>query len=269
VEWEKHLAAARADLDEMAVQGQCADPARIADGFMVAAGFVPGVTLEANLRDVAQLTWSTRTTKVRMAILCQNHPRSLGGALAKLTALADKDLVMALRERAQEMLPTWKDTLAKRAALMSKPKARWVPFERGDAARLLALASTVTAARSGDVIDFSGRSVPLEGVRTWVAENLDVPSWPVLAFLSSRSAETPEDVAESASGGDAPNGGSASGVALGVLFRLRVASVDRLVREVARVDRTASRESTLHALEGAGDRVRWIGRAVVCAKGPS
>jgi hypothetical protein len=57
------------------------------------------------------------------------------------------------------------------------------------------------------------------------------------------------------------------GIALGVLRRLRVASVDRLIREVARVDRAATRASTLLELERASDRVLWIGGTVVCMKG--
>jgi hypothetical protein len=261
-EWEKQMEAARLALDEMALQMECADPARLADGFMVAAGFVTGVTLQVQLREPAQLTWGTGAGNVRMAILHQNHPRSLGTALTKLTALADNETVVALRERTRDLLPTWKDTLAKRAAFLGKPNARWMPFERDDATRLLALASTVTAARSGDVTDASGRPVSLDVVRRWAAETLDIPSWPVLQALSGASSEAADEPLDRPRTDTLP-----TSVALGVLLRLRVASIDRLVREVIRIDRTASRESTFRELEGAADRVRWIGRAVVYAKG--
>jgi len=261
-EWTQQLESARQALDEMARQAQCADPARLADGFGVAASFVSSLTLEVNLREAAQLSWGTSTGKVAMALLHQNHPRSLGGVLAKLTVLAETEAVFAVRERAQDLSPTWRDTLAKRAAFVAKSKARWMPFEREDAARLLALASTVTAARSGDVTDSSGRPIPLDAVRAWAAETLDIPSWPILAELIARTIKPADDPADAP-----PVVSSAEGVPMGVLLRLRVASIDRLVREVSRIDRTATRASTLRALEGAGDRVRWIGHSVVCAKG--
>jgi hypothetical protein len=265
VEWDKQLSSARQSLDETSAQIQCADPARLADGFATAASFVSGVTLETNLRETAQLTWSSKAGKVRVAILHQNHPRSLGSALAKLTTLAEKERVLAFRERTQELPPTWKDTLAKRAAFVGKPHARWVPLERDDAAHLLALASMVMAARSGDVMDASGRSVSLEAVRQWAADALGVASWPVLERLALGGCDAADNLPDPGPTVTRP----ANDVAITVLLRLRVASVDRLVREVARIDRAASRESTLRTLEAAGDRVQFFGRSIVCAKGDS
>lgn len=148
-QWGRQLEDARRVLDEMTDQGQCADPARMTDGFAVASGFCPPLTLDVKLRDPAQLTWKTAAGLVRVALLHQNNPRSLGASLAKLTALADKGPLVVLRERTHELPPTWKDTLAKRAALLMKKQARWVDLEREDAARLLALASLFAAGRSG------------------------------------------------------------------------------------------------------------------------
>jgi hypothetical protein len=260
-EWAKQVESARRTLDELAEQAQCADPARLADGFMSAADFVSNLTLEVNLRAAAQLGWGTNAGKLRMALLHQNHPRSLGSTLAKLATLAEKEVVLALRERVHDLPPTWKDTLAKRAAFVAQGNAKWVLLEREDAARLLALASMLTAARSGDVTDALGRPVPLEGVRRWVADTLDVASWPVLTSLTSAPGELPDDP------GDPRVGSSNPGIALGVLGRLRVASLDRLIREVARVDRSATRASTLLELERASDRVLWIGGTLICMKG--
>jgi hypothetical protein len=262
-EWEKQVDAARLSLDEMAQQGQCADPARIADGFSVASGFVPPLAVEINLREPAQLTWWTASGKVRMALLHQNHPRSLGVSLAKLATLAEKEPVLALRERTHDLPPTWKDTLAKRAAFVAKRNAQWVPLEREDAARLLALASLLTAARSGDVTDSTGREISLEAVRRWASDALEIPAWPILAAVTARPGEAIDDPV-------APVGVSVPslpGVTMSVLLRLRVASMDRLLREVARIDRTVTRSSTLLDLERARDRVQWIGTAVVCVKG--
>ncbi len=265
-EWEQQLEKARRSLDEMATAGQSADPARLADGFAVASAFLPALSVEVDLREAAQLTWRTDTGRVRVALLHQNHPRSLGTSLAKLAGMADKEPVLALRERAQDFPPTWKDTLAKRAAFVAKPYARWVPFERDDAARLLALASLLAAARSGDVTDLTGRTIPPNAVRDWVSASLDVAAWSILATIAAPLGP---------SAGDEPLGNAPvtvaapSGISIAVLMRLRVASLDRLVREAARLERTATRSSVLRELEQAGDRIRFIGGALVCMSGES
>jgi hypothetical protein len=120
----------------------------------------------------------------------------------------------------------------------------------------------LTEARSGDITDASGRPVPLDVVRQWVSNTLDVASWPVLAGLTPRAGEGHDELDEAGR-----REASTAGIALGVLRRLRVASIDRLVREVARVDRAATRASTLLELQQASDRVAWIGGAIVCLKG--
>jgi hypothetical protein len=148
------------------------------------------------------------------------------------------------------------------------PNARWVALERDDAARLLALSSLLGSARSGDVTDPRGRPVALEQVRTWVEQALEVGSWPVMMLITS-GFETADDEAvlverTLASAGDRARSAEDVTRALAVLARLRVASVDRLVREVTRAHPGATRASTLAALETTGDRVRWIGTALVC-----
>jgi len=262
-EWERQLEEARRALDEVNQEGQCADPARLADGFAVASAFAPPLTVKVKLREPAQLTWGTAAGTVRMALLHQNQPRSLGASLAKLTGLAEKGPVLALRERTRDLPPTWKDTLAKRAAFVAKSHARWVSFEREDAARLLALASLLAAARSGDVTDLIGRKIALEAVRKWVAEALGVPHWPVLVTITAPAEHELDELVE-------PVGSPATahaGAAMTVLLRLRVASLDRLVRETARVDRTATRSSVMLELERGRDRVQWVGTALVCIRG--
>jgi hypothetical protein len=54
---------------------------------------------------------------------------------------------------------------------------------------------------------------------------------------------------------------------LPTLQKLRVASFERLVREVLRVDPEATRASVLAELDAAGDHVRWIGRSIVFLRG--
>jgi len=51
-----------------------------------------------------------------------------------------------------------------------------------------------------------------------------------------------------------------------MLLQLRVASLDRLVREVARVHGQYSRSAVLAELEQAAAPVQWFGRSVVAVK---
>ena len=55
----------------------------------------------------------------------------------------------------------------------------------------------------------------------------------------------------------------ASGSALTLLRRLRVASFERLVREVVRVEPSTTRANIQAELEAAGERIRWFGRSIV------
>ncbi|MCL2450133.1 MAG: hypothetical protein FWD17_14395, partial [Polyangiaceae bacterium] len=261
-EWEKQLAAARRMLDELAAQSQCLDAARLCDGLATATEFAPGLTVKANARESAQLSWRTGNGVIRMAVLDQSSPRSLGACLARLATIAETEPVWAVRERAHDLAPTWKDTLAKRAAFLSKPSARWLALERDETARLLALAGLVAAAGSRDVTDTTGRPIALDVVRAWISRNLGIPSWPLLAALAGGAtatvAETPDPVSDVAV--------RPTGLALMVLRRLRVASLDRLLREVARLDARVTRHATLVELQRAASVVHWIGSEIVCLR---
>ena len=126
-------------------------------------------------------------------------------------------------------------------------------------------ASLLAAARSGDVTDLMGHKVSLETVRAWVADVLDVSSWPILKSITAPAGIEAEDPVETTQ----TPGAVPSGSAMAALLRLRVASLDRLVREAARVDLRSSRSSVLAELERATDRVQWFGTALVCARGDS
>ena len=171
--------------------------------------------------------------------------------------------VIAVRERAHELPPTWKDTLAKRRALLASGRARWVDLDAEDAANLLALDELLQAARSGDVTNDQGEALSEDTVVSWVAAELKVSGWRVMSELtaSPAEAEPPEPEPPAASG--------PSEHSLLTLRRLRIASIDRLVREVLRLEPKATRASVLAELEAAGKRVSWFGRTIVCVKDAS
>lgn len=168
--------------------------------------------------------------------------------------------MIAVRERARELPPTWKDTLAKRRALLASGKARWVDLDPDDCANLLALDELLQAARSGDVTNAQGEALSEAVVVGWVASELDVSSWRIMKNLveAPADAENPEIEPVLAVG--------PSEHSLLTLKRLRIASIDRLVREVIRLEPKATRASVQAELEAAGRRVGWFGRAIVCVK---
>jgi len=259
-EWEGCLNRSRRTLTEAAAQRATLDAARLADGLLAAGRFLVDATLGVEKRGGARLALKRGTKTTNIAILSESHPKSLGAALAKLTTLAKETPTVAIRERAHELPPTWKDTLARRRAFLSAGNARWLNMDSDDCAQLLALDELLQAARSGDVTNASGSPLTEDVVVAWVTDRLNVPSWKVLDELLN-AAEPEVDVDEPVSLPPATSERS-----LIMLRRLRIASVDRLVREVARVEPSATRASVLAELEAAGKRVGWFGRAIVCVK---
>jgi hypothetical protein len=222
-----------------------------------------------------------------IALLQQGSPKSLGSALTRLTTLTAKRPVWALREKVHELPPTWKETRVKRHSLLATGNARWVDLDREDATRLLALDELLQSARSGDVTDSDGRPIAESVVCDWVQKNLAVDTWTVIGQLfapASASVEmaraeentgvddvevshpelqTPQPVSATQPRPDFSDG------TLAMLVKLRLASLDRLVREVTRIDSRATRTSVINALEARPERVRWFGRSIVAVKEPS
>ena len=265
-EWEERLAAARAAAQEATEQRGCLDPSRLADGLLACAQFISGAKFAAaKASDGIQLQLTLANRGTRLALLHQLHFKSLGSAIAKLTMLAGREQVVALRERAHELPPTWKDTLAKRSALLATGRARWLWLEAEDGARLLALDSLLQAARSGDLTDERGAPIGLQSVIEWVAATREVPAWPILkSILSSETEE--QDSEPKPQRGVVSSEAVSPGIALPLLRRLRIASLDRVVREVIRLDPSATRASVMAELQGSAGEVKWFGRSILAAR---
>jgi len=259
-EWEEHLAAARSTAEEASERREAIDPSRLADGLLACGQFLPQAELAAlKSPDGVQLKLTLGSNSVRLAFLHQAHHKSLGSALAKLTTVAERELVVALRERAHDLPPTWKDTLAKRSALLATGRARWIWFEREDAERLLALDSLLQAARSGDLTDERGAPIAAASVGAWVAEKLDIPKWTIVRDVLGESEESEPEVEIAPEQAPART----TKTALALVRRLRIASLDRVVREVTRLDPQATRASVVAELEASPGEVRWFGRSIV------
>lgn len=262
-EWQGCLNRSRRAVSEAAEQRVALDAARLADGLLSAGRFLQGAEITPDKQGRGRLTLKAGKQPAHIAILSEGHPKSLGSVLSKLTTLAKDASVIAIRERAHELPPTWKDTLAKRRALLASGRARWVNLDAEDCANLLALGELLQAAKSGDVTNAQGEALSEQVVVDWVASSAGVGTWRVMADLlaAPTDAETPDPEPAAAVG--------ASEHSLLTLRRLRIASIDRLVREVLRVEPKATRASVQAELEAAGKRVGWFGRAIVCVRDAS
>lgn len=260
--------------------------ARLADGVLALGRFVPGLVIKAKARPPAQLAIESGEEIERVAILQESNHRSLDAVLARLARLAEQSNVVVLRESARELPASWTETVRRKAQLLASQRARWIDIDAEDCARILTLASFLQAARSGDVTDSRGQAVTEAEVIEWVEATLDVASWP-LSLALTRTAPPPPVQKEAEPRAAAEEDDERSvpesfikelapdikrrrrGLpadrfsALPTLQRLRVASFERLVREVLRVDPEATRASVLAELDAAGDHVRWIGRSIV------
>jgi hypothetical protein len=162
--------------------------------------------------------------------------------------------------------PTWKDTLAKRSALLATGRARWIWFERDDAERLLALDSLLQAARSGDLTDARGAPISALSVSEWVAATLEIPRWTIVRDVLGESDPDESEAAPAqaaATVATVATGEPTTKTALTLVRRLRIASLDRVVREVTRLDPLATRASVVAELEASSSEVRWFGRSIV------
>jgi hypothetical protein len=259
-EWEGCLNRSRRQIADAGEQRVALDAARLADGLLSAGRFLKGAEIAPDKQGRARLTLKTGQQRTHVAILSEGRPRSLGSVLGKLTTLAKDTSVIAIRERAHDLPPTWKDTLAKRRALLASGRARWVDLDADDCASLLALDELLQAARSGDVTNAQGEALSEQVVVDWVSSTLHVSSWRVMSELAAAPTEAePPDV-------EIPTVVGPSEHSLHTLRRLRIASIDRLVREVIRLEPKATRASVQAELEAAGKRVSWFGRAIVCVK---
>lgn len=284
--WESHLRAAREALDEASADRRSADPARIVGGMACALRFAKDVqTSRVDARQYVQLLARVggEAGPCALAFLHQTHPRSVSTALDRAADTMAKGRVVVVRERALEFAPTWRKIQTTLSTLLAKG-LRWVTLERTDATQLLALESFLAAAKSGDVEDALGRSLELEAVHGWIGRTLDVASWPIVGAVLGERGEHDGDAPVDASVDRGSNkslvppslppssrrtkrtSDRTSETAATIrtcLTQLRIASLERLVREVARVEPTTSRTDVLATLDGMASDIRWFGRAIV------
>jgi hypothetical protein len=276
--WNGRVEDARALLDRNAERGQPVELPTLLDAITCLVGFLPGVSVQKTLpTEPAQLTLGTPRGKLRVALVQQVHPKTIGATLTRLDTIAAIDPVLAIRERASDFSPTWRDTIARRDAFLERATARWLLLDRDECVRVLAVDALLRAARSGDVSDHEGRPVAEPVVRAWALANLSLPRGQlasallgdVVARVEARDA-APHAAEPPASVRSRPSKAPRTSIELerpeivlvrGIIGRLRVASLDRVCREARRLDDRLSLDDVKRALREVG--ARWFGNSVV------
>lgn len=281
--WERHREQARTTVDALSREDRCIEAEELADGFAAAVRFVDSLRV-ASIRHTrpAQVVLDRRGDRLHLALITKSHPRSVISSMDGIGREGERNLVIVVRELAHAFPPTWKRSIAKRDALLKMPNVHWLDLEREDAVLLLALRALVADARSRDVADLQGRPLDEGSVWAWIRDTLDVPGWTTMRVLQEirakgASPDRPSKPTPSASdpGEEArrpvapprsvprPRPGSVGAGAMDVLLRLRVASVDRILREVSRIHPGATRADVLSDLQAARPTVRFYGRTLV------
>ncbi len=258
--WEKYLVEARAYVDRMAELALGPEPARIVEGLTFLARLVRELDELESSKDSLRL--QTPSGPLLVTVLHDPNPRSLAVACRRLKDF--KGRVLGLREQWRDIKPTWTATQAERTLLLSRPGARWHWLSRNDAVSLLALASLLKDAISRDVSGPDAAPVDPQRVIEWVQKEQVPSDWDITrTLLGPDTGEplVPSPVTAAASG---PGNVAVQGAgALSLLVELRVASLERLQRDLARASPGITRATVLRELRTAGARVKWYGENLV------
>jgi hypothetical protein len=260
--WADHVSKARRALDEASADRRSADPARLIGGIACALRFVPSVqTSRADARQYVQLLARVAKEACAICFVHQSHPKAVSSALDRAAASLRQGRTVIVRERALDFPPTWKKVHAAAHAVI-KQGAHWVTLERDDAVNMLALESFMAAAKSRDVEASDGRALETAEVEDWISRSLAIPQWP----LSQALVTDVREIAPESDPGEPPRAKAHDDLLSTIracLARLRVASLERLVREVSRVTPSSTRAEVVEALEREPRGIRWFGRSIL------
>ena len=242
-QWEERVVQARAQIDDDAKQERGVSPDTIRGG-LIAALELLGVRAGAAVKKDTPSLKIHKGDKQRNVLIAQHaHHRSLASVIRAATGLAAEHPAILLRERAFAIRPTWKEVDRLLDTFLEAPGAQFVQIDRDDLARLIALEDLLSAARSQDLCAEDGQPLLYADVVRWAEKELRCSEWPpVVAALDGESAAPLMDPEPPVVDG------VRSGIVREVLARLRVASIDRLVREVRLVDPGVTRAMVSAAL---------------------
>ncbi|MDI3288698.1 hypothetical protein [Polyangium sp. 15x6] len=278
VAWQELLGRARKRIDEAAAEAQGVAGESVRAGLLAALSVAQVKAETGETEGAPALRIRRADGGCDMLFVQHAHHTSLARVLRAAIALADERRVLLLREQAFAIPPTWKEVHKLLGTFTGKANASFLPIEREALARLLAVEHLLGAARSQDLSDDVGRGIPYDTVMDWARRTLGCNAWrPVEALLfvatlpvsappaSPPPPAHPRERAEEASA-RATAKAPADGPVLRELRKLRVASIDRLVREVRACDPMATRATVMEEL--AKLPIKRFGGAIVALEEP-
>jgi hypothetical protein len=281
-QWQKHVETARLQIDEAAHTQRGPEPEHVVDGLLL-LGLWFGRDCQ-RAKD-GTVVFDTDGGRRHLCFLHDVHPRTIAARLRRWIDSSETRVV--LREQWREFPTTWNAVQRLAEEFATQPAATFEWVNREDLTRLLALRSFVMQARSHDVVGTAGESVSAAQAMDWLRRALVPQHWPIVIAMTrplssngprkihprkpfaSDLYEAPPTVRDSQPPatenvqqriGTAVTGESR---ALRVLEHLRVASLERLIREAVFMDASVTRKQVIEELRALGPRIRWFGRAIV------
>ena len=282
--WQEHLTMARAAIDDAMAAGRPLDAEKLTSGIAAALALF-GTSVEIGTpRDAHQLRAGEGDGSADLFVVQKSHPRSVVVQLERAREAASRRRVVAVREAARPFPPTWKQVTSSLDRLVRTKNAIWLELALYEVSRLLALHDLLAAARSQDLAGKDGSPISEPVVRQWARGELGVTGWTVVTALvgageANGEAPVPVPVPHWASDDPPPtpppqrrlrseprrsdtvlDPGDPVATAVG---RLRLASVERILREARIADPSLSLATAFERLRALEPRLMWFGRSIV------
>ena len=297
--WQEQLALARAAIDDAMAAGRPLDTEHITSGVAAALSLIDLPFRIGSPRDAYQLRAGEGAGATELFVVQKSNPRSVAAQLDRAREAAARGRVVAVREAARPFPPTWGRVASGLDKFVRTRNAVWLELARYEVSRIIALHDLLAAARSQDLAGKDGRPIDERAVRDWARGELGVEGWTVVTALIGGAEEggvtaVPEPVPHPHYPMDdeppapppppprpspaAPRGAQRgargesrrtdtvldpSDPVAAAVARLRLASVDRLVREARAAEPALTLGDAIERLRALEPRLMWFGRAIV------
>jgi hypothetical protein len=270
-QWATYVQDARQQLEEAVGQKRGLDKECIVAALLRAARLLGAKAVAQPARKPGDLVLESEGQSALVFVVQQPNARSVASALTKAVSAAESGRVVLVRERRLSFPPTWKSITQPLEQLDRAPNALWLHLDEEQVVHLLAVHDFLSSARSRDITDERGEPVEEQTVQAWLAGRAQEAPWTVVKDLITmekaagpESPLPPERATHRGEEPQAPTGWHdvTDGPAMRTLRELRVASVERIVREVRASHAGLSRAAVVEELRSSR-QAGWAGASVV------
>jgi hypothetical protein len=275
--WEQHCAQARVLIQEAHAEERGVSSDILLDALSALGVVDPTLGVRRAERGEAEVQAPSVGRSV--ALVHSPNGKSVAAQLRKLhERIEGGGRLLAVRERWRPIPDGWKAAAEHHKALEAALSWRWL--ERDEVERYLALRSLLMSARSHDVSGPDGKALDEAIVLGWLRQQDSLRDDPLLLWWQERSAPVMAPTATSAVPSAASTATAVPPIAvplprsstmvdhadsplLGVLQRLRVASVPRLARELSTPEKPWRPAEVLRELKNLDRYARVLGASLV------